>query len=111
MKDLQTEYIECSCHSPEHTYRYVFMKAKDWRDNEVSVEVYLNTYDRFFKRCWTAIKYVLGYKSSYGHWDNAIMKREDVPKLRQLLQEFEAWDNEGQARDPNPWPVTATNGS
>lgn len=89
IEDLQTEYMSCECMSPEHTLRFTFILDEDPRHSQVITEVYLNNYRRWYQRLWVAIKYVFGYQSKYGAWDNCIMKRPDVVKLRGLLEEFE----------------------
>jgi hypothetical protein len=35
----------------------------------------------FFNRFVAAIKYIFGYRSSYGHWDNFIFSANDCEKM------------------------------
>ena len=81
MQDLEYNYFECQCYSPEH--RYVFIYDPD--ENEIYVEPHLSTYKNVFKRIWVAIKYIFGYKSKYGNWDCWMLKNEDVQRLINVL--------------------------
>lgn len=78
-----TEYFECSCASPEHTLRFVL--DLDPEDPGIHTEVYLGSYPWGWKRLWVGIRYIFGYKSKYGAWDCFLLKPEDAPRLRSLL--------------------------
>lgn len=86
MEHLQNEFFVCQCFSDEHTLRFTF----DTEEMEIFTSVFLNAWEPWYKRLWTAIKYFFGYKCKYGHWDSFIMKHEDVSRLRELLDQFEA---------------------
>jgi len=79
-----TEYFECSCYSDEHTLRFIL----DLEENELYTTIYLNQYNSFFKRVWIAIKYILGYKCKFGHWDCWILKLEDTKRMINMLQKI-----------------------
>mgnify|MGYP001767292369 CR=1 FL=1 len=79
-----THYFECSCGSDEHTLRFTLNKE----DGELYTSVFLNDWLPWYKRLWRAFRYVFGYKCKFGHWDCWIMRREDVDKLRALIDEF-----------------------
>ena len=78
---METEFFECACHSDEHTLKFSY----DAEDHQLYTSVYLNQYQNVFRRVWVAIKYVLGYRSKYGHWDCFIMQPQDAERLRSLL--------------------------
>ena len=82
---LDAQYFDCSCHSPEHTLRFVW----DDEDNEIYTEVYLCHHRNFFQRLWAALKYVCGHTSKYGHWDCFIMQTKDAQRLKSLLDKLE----------------------
>lgn len=67
----------CTCYSPEHTVRWM----SDPDEETIYMEVYLNQYRGFFKRLWTAFKYVFGYRSRYGHWDVCELNGSEMKKL------------------------------
>lgn len=85
LSPLEDHFFTCDCSSDEHTMRFVF-DPNDSDFFEVYATFHLNTYDNIFKRIWTAIKYVFGYKSKYGQWDTWIMNRNDVERLSDLLE-------------------------
>lgn len=76
------EYFECRCSTPEHTLRVWFDDDKD--DPCVYVSVFLAN-DSWHRRLWTAIKYALGYKCRYGHFDEFILRPEDCDRLSAVL--------------------------
>jgi hypothetical protein len=93
---LRTEYFECSCHSADHTVRIMLDPGDIDEKNpkhswppEVYIEVQLGDYPNFFRRAWRGLKYVFGYKSKYGHWDTTILKHEDIPRLRNVLDQYD----------------------
>jgi hypothetical protein len=79
-----TEFFECSCGSDEHTLRFVL----NLDEKEIYTSVFLNDYRNIFKRVWTALKYICGYKSRYGHWDCFNLRPEDADRLRALLDKI-----------------------
>ncbi len=81
---MQITYFECECFSDEHTLKFTF----DKENKELYTSVFLFNYEPIWKRIWTAIKYVFGYKSKYGDWDSFSMRIEDADKLIGLLEEF-----------------------
>lgn len=90
MKYLQAEYLTCDCSSDEHTMRFTFAAGETSQDSsEVYTSVFLNQYRSVWRRIWVAVRYVMGYKSKYGHWDCFSFNVEEAIRLRKLLQEFE----------------------
>jgi len=82
-----TYFFECICGSDEHTLRFIL----DKEDHEIYTSIFLGTeHLSWFKRLWTGIKYIFGYKCKYGHFGNWILKEEDIKKLiyicNQVLQ-------------------------
>jgi hypothetical protein len=81
---MATEFFECQCYSDEHTLKFTY----DPQDDELYASVYLSQYRNFFQRIWTAVRYVFGYRSRYGHWDCFTLQREDAERLRGLLDQL-----------------------
>lgn len=79
---MKSHFVVCSCQSSEHTLRFIY----DSDAEELYCEVQLNQYRGLFKRLLVAIKYVLGYKCKYGHWDNTIVSRDEMEKLYFFLK-------------------------
>lgn len=71
----------CQCSNTEH--QLIFVYDKDW--DEVFVSVHLNHMYSFWKRVWAAIKYIFGYRSKYGHFDEFIFKKSDSKKLQKIV--------------------------
>lgn len=87
IEDFKREYFECSCYSDEHLLTFSFSMDKKYP--EVYCHVMLNHNKRWYKRIWIAIKYVFGYQSIYGMFDEIILKPKDIVRLKALCQEFE----------------------
>lgn len=72
----------CACHSIEHQAMFYW----DADDEYMYVSIHLCTWDNFFERLWTGIKYAFGYTSIYGQWDSFIFKPEDLIKLEEYIK-------------------------
>jgi hypothetical protein len=81
---MKNHFVVCACHSSEHTLRFIH-DSSDNGHYEMYTEVYLNNYRSIFKRIWVSIKYVCGYTSKYGHFDNTELSKEECVKLRDFL--------------------------
>lgn len=74
------EHLVCQCHSPEHTLQFIY-----WDDDPtIYLLVHLNPV-RFWRRLWIAIKYIFGYRSKYGCYEEVLLRPEDVGKLVNIL--------------------------
>lgn len=80
MENLE-KYIECECHSPEHTLKFTY----DFEDKEIYTSVYLHQYHNIWQRILIAVKYLLGYQSQYGAFDCFLA---DKPKIKELRDFF-----------------------
>lgn len=75
----------CECGSLDHTIFLWYDKTGGWP--ELYGEIHLRTHWNIFKRIWYSLKYILGYKSRYGCWDEFIFSKENEEKLRSFLNE------------------------
>ena len=86
-KDIeQAQYFECECRSEEHALRFAYTSMPDDQP-----EVYVSTFmdnSGFFSRVWRAIRYVLGYKCKYGHFDCFLLREPDADRLIDLLVKY-----------------------
>ena len=89
----RVEYLECRCHGDEHTLKFL----QDEEDKTIYTSVFLNQYHSFWKRLWIAIKYLFGYKCQYGHWDTWMLRYEDIPRLKTMLDEMDKNDPTSQS--------------
>ena len=78
----------CTCDSDEHQFNFRYFK-EDCVDGLMYCTVHLSPSRSIFKRCWLALKYVLGYRSKYGDYAEIILDREKVKELREVLESFE----------------------
>ena len=82
--NLKPEILLCECHSTEHQYIFSY----DKEDNMIYIMPHLNSNNGFFKRLWLGIKYIFGYRSRFGHWDEFILNPKDYPRLKLLLEKL-----------------------
>lgn len=80
----KVDIIICECFTPEHQIIFFY----DEEGNELTARIHLKTYKNVFKRLYTAIRYVFGYKSRFGEWDNFIVNPNDAEKLIGILQQY-----------------------
>ena len=80
-------FVLCDCKSPEH--QMVLTKGIDnkW-GSFISVEFHLVTYRNIFKRVWVAVKYIFGYRSRYGEWDDILINTDEAERIRDYINKF-----------------------
>jgi hypothetical protein len=81
----------CDCHSLEHQFSI-------WYDedlNQIYIEPHLYHSGNWFGKLWGGIKYIFGYKTRFGNWDETIIDTKDIPKLREY---FDVVENEDKKR-------------
>ena len=74
----------CDCNSCEHQ----IIIEHDKEDNLLYCNIFLIKRN-FWNRLKIGLKYILGYKSKYGHFDEFIFKAEHANKLRELADLLE----------------------
>lgn len=52
----------------------------------VVVQIHLKNYKGFFERVWVGVKYIFGYKSKYGDWDEMLLDESHIPQLEETLE-------------------------
>jgi hypothetical protein len=84
----KNELFVCDCSDISHN---MIFQLWDWGDEapDLNVNVALNHYLPFHKRIWLAIRYVFGFQSRFGHYDTITIRREDLSRLRAILDEYE----------------------
>lgn len=82
---FERHYIECACDSPEHLLRIAYFSDEP---DEIYLDTPLNFNYSFFKRIWLAIKYIFGYRSRYGFYQEFVLTPERVIGLRDELNKF-----------------------
>jgi len=76
------EYTECQCMSTEHLLKFHL----DLKDGVLCLNFHLANWKPWYIRIWVAIKYIFGYKSKYGDFDEFFFKDEDVKRILALFK-------------------------
>ena len=96
----ETDVFLCNCGSPEHQIIFQVSDFSDGMDDKMlddwpveerqmmTIHFNLSQYRGFFKRLGTAIKYLFGYKSKYGHFDCIILNYDDAKSMIKSLQKY-----------------------
>jgi hypothetical protein len=79
--------ICCSCESDEHQLNFRFFPED--KDPFLYCTIHLVHEKNILKRFLKGIKYILGYRSKYGSFDEIIMDRYKVKELKNIIQNFE----------------------
>ena len=81
MTNTTNEYkiFICACNSFEH-------QAIFWKDDNLYIYIHLRTYRNFFKRLIYGIRYIFGYKSRFGSWDEFIFNEDSEKQLYYYLK-------------------------
>ena len=87
MEQNKREILVCECHSLEHQFAIWYNED----DNVLYIEPHLNR-KPLLDRIKYAIKYVLGYQSNYGAFDEFILNSEDAEKLIGYLEKIKPKD-------------------
>lgn len=80
----QRETLICQCNSMEHQFSFVWWEDEDL-DGAVYMEVHLTPFS-FLQRLKNGIKYIFGYRSMYGDFDDIILRKEDVHKIERVVE-------------------------
>ena len=81
---MYKETFECECLSDEHTLR--FWVDDEPGDGHVYVVSYLRKYP-FWKRLVLGLKYIFGGNAKYGHFEDFIMRFEDLERLGKIIED------------------------
>ena len=80
----QNELIICKCHNSEH--QIIFKYWDDDLHDYVYMDVLINPEYKLWRRIKEAIKYIFGYRSKYGMFDEFILDKKDIPKLEKIVE-------------------------
>jgi hypothetical protein len=85
---MEKEIIICECNSTNHQYIFLYSEYEDRNgkvDKEVYIHTHLNSYP-FWSRIKIGIRYIFGYKSNYGDFDEFIINPDDVYKFEKVVE-------------------------
>lgn len=80
---MKQEFLICECSNVEHQIEFKYFEEADIK--EVYMSIHLSQSHGFWSRLKYAIKYLFGYKSRYGAFDEFIFRREDADKLQSIV--------------------------
>ena len=87
---MQENILICSCNSSEH--QVIIYKTTDpLYGPEAFMHIHLSPRP-FWYRVKYAIKYILGYNSKYGAWDEFILNTGHVDKLQEVVDHLDTND-------------------
>ena len=84
---METKILMCECVSAEHQILINF--SEDEFGKTVYLDPHLVTYNNFFKRVIVGFKYMFGYKSKYGQWDEIILTKDNYKPLKDVVEFLE----------------------
>lgn len=112
----ETKLILCNCHRPEHQLILTYFPDDALRqaqeppnEKEMYVQVHLVTYDNFFKRLWTGLRFAFGYHCRYGEWDELILTVEEGKEVWDFLGGFLGGKDTGVFAPPDDAEWAALN--
>lgn len=85
--------VSCICENDEHQliFRYFINSAED--NETLYCTFHLKPESNFFKRMLIAIKYIFGYRSKYGEFDEVLLDSDKVEELKNILSSFQNNNN------------------
>ena len=81
MKTVDEVFI-CECLNTEHQ----IIMSYDNDFDTVWCSIHLIPESNIFKRIWKGIKYIFGYRSRYGHFDEFIFRKQAADKLQDIVK-------------------------
>ena len=91
-----SEILICSCNNIEHQIHIY----KDEEFKSVAMSIHLVS-GSFWKRLINGIKYIFGYKSKYGDFDEFIFKPLHGDSLIQIGVELKQYQNNDETNSPS----------
>ena len=81
---MKDEILICDCSSVEHQMVLRFDDDKDL-GRMVYVEIHLVPF-AWYKRLWLGLKYIFGYKCSYGNFEEMILSSKHAKQIYNLYR-------------------------
>lgn len=87
IKQTRKDLFICSCHSTEHQMVVLYEEDEinDVRYPMVYIHVHL-TERPFWQRVRYGLKYIFGYQSRYGAFDEFIVNPDDVHNIEKIVE-------------------------
>ena len=87
----EKDLLICSCHSTDH--QMVVLYGEDDINGIIYPTVYIHTHlskRPFWERVKYGIKYIFGYESRYGAFEEMILSKKDVDKFKRVVEHLES---------------------
>lgn len=92
------EVFICECSSTEHQLVMCYIPGDDECDSDMlQFQMHLQPTYGFWKRTWAAIRYIFGYRSRFGNWDDFLVDPKDCDKIIDYLLRLKHDDAEVKA--------------
>ena len=93
-EDIISERFDCNCQSMEHSMRFSYSidnwgKGQSGEDDKyqiLGVELQATWWEQWYKRIWTAIKYIF-QKKEYYYCGIDFDKKDDILRMRNFFDE------------------------
>jgi len=85
---LESNLITCACCSPEHSLQLDYSEEY----NELCIYIHMNKLS-FIKRFWYGVRYIFGYQTRYGHYEECLFNNKDCDKMLELFSKIKKKDN------------------
>lgn len=76
------------CDRREHQVSFGYDPSDEPEWMQLFVSPHLTTFRSPLRRIWVAIRYVLGFRSFYGEWDEVVLNRTDVIVLWRFIGNY-----------------------
>lgn len=83
MKKTNEDILICECHSTEH--QLIVLYSNEDKHPMVYFHIHLNKRS-FWERLKYGIKYIFGYQSQYGAFQEFILNPEDAHKMERVVK-------------------------
>jgi hypothetical protein len=80
-------YFECDCGCDEHRFCVTSEDSEEDFPPQLYFHIQMSQYKNITKRLFEAFRYVMGYKSKYGHWDTINVSEDDLNRMIVLFHQ------------------------
>lgn len=81
---FDVEYYDCECFDQEHLIGLIYEKE----EKELWMKYHLADERTVWQRAKLAVKYVLGFRSRYGHWGCFSFDQDAAERFKKKLEKF-----------------------
>jgi hypothetical protein len=89
MKFETQEVFICECHSPDH--QFIIRKFDDEPDVYIAIHL---TKQPMMRRLKYAFRYIFGYQSRFGAFDEIILNPDDADRLQKVVDSLKIQKHE-----------------